>query len=89
MAKKRIVAKKKFCFGALISFILGILALLGLMTMSYGLITLILAIVSILFGIVGLIMIDKLNRYGKGWAIAGIVVSIIALILRYALFAVY
>jgi hypothetical protein len=89
MAKKRVVAKKKFCFGALISFVLGIFALLTLVSVSFGIANLVLGIISIIFGIVGLIMMDKLNRYGKGWAIAGIVLSVVALVLRYMLVTVY
>lgn len=89
MVKKRAQVKKKFCFGAMISFVLGILAILGLATNTYGLVTLILAIISIVFGIVGLAMLNRLNRYGGGWAIAGIIISLVALVLRYMLFKVY
>jgi hypothetical protein len=89
MIKKRVQAKKKFCFGALISFVFSILAILGLITNSYGLITLILAIISITFGIIALAILNKMNRYGGGWAIAGIIISLVALILRYVLFSTF
>ena len=86
MAKKSKTTKKvepkKFCPGAMISFVLGILAVTAI---SFNYATLTLAILSIGFGIMALIMAEKLNRYGQIWGVFGIIISVFAIILKYVL----
>jgi len=81
------MAKEKRSVFAIICFILALLSLV-VMPFTWGLLTVWIAPISIIFGIISLVLIKKKKQSGKGLAISGIVISVIAIFLSLLLFSV-
>ncbi len=65
---------------AVASLVLGILAILGCLIPILNVVSIILAIIAIVLGAVALVQAKKPGRGGKGLAIAGIILSVLAII---------